>query len=460
MPELRVVRPFISSLTSSFFLVLPALLCAAWAHAEEPRYLPNVGPSKSTYECQIAVGGEYEQSILAGRFLGLSVGATASALDPPVEIDPYAPLPEEDVFEGVQKVTLQPGVVFRRWRCLEENGCFDTDNPVNPRRGAAILWIPDGVERGAPRVLFIHGGSWYYGSPWTTGYAPFAAKLAKRLGMPVLSIDYPLSPVAHFRKVMRRVGTATRYLATHEPLDLLEGKLDRTEPAHLAPPLYIMGDSSGGGTALSALVSQASPRGLPGAGYARFSGGVLFSPWINLRSNSPTYLSNLYTTHTPGHYPLGDVAFGRGFVEQIVLAYQRNAKDYTGRKSLDNRRANPFYTPARWLKSLVPVSLHVGQPELLLSDAAIFAQKAATAGAAIEFHQYDGMWHDFPMYEEGCGSGEPVVLAESAYWAARDFLQGLAEGRTLSCEGTPCFYGHYEYPQGQDTAAGASSFLD
>ena len=438
--------------------LLTALLFTAVSQADEPQYLPNVGPSKSTFVCQTAVGREYEQSVLSGKFPGLSIGATETTLDPPLEIDPYAPAPSDAVFEGVQKVTLDPGVVTRSWECTEDNGCYD-ENPINPR-GAAILWVPDGVRRGAPRALFIHGGSWYYGSPWTTGYAPFAAKLAKRLGMAVLSIDYTLAPMAHYGEILGQVGQATRFLARHEPLDLLKGRLDRTRRARRAPPLYILGDSSGGGTALSALVAQASPRGLPGARRARLSGGVLFSPWINLRSNSPTYLSNLLTVHNPGDYPLGDVAFGRGSVEEIVVESQQNAKDYLGRASLDNPSANPFNAPDRWLKKLVPVSLHVGQPELLLSDAAIFAQKAASAGAAVEFHQYDGMWHDFPMYEEGCGSGEKVVLAESAYWAARKFLRGLATRRTLSCEGTPCFYGHYEYPQGHDTAAGASSFID
>ncbi|MEE3328537.1 MAG: alpha/beta hydrolase [Myxococcota bacterium] len=424
----------------------------------EPAYQTNVGPSESTYVCQTAVHGDYQYGFSILGLLGLGTTGSVSAIDPPLSIDPYAPLPADPAFEGVQKVTLAPGVVTKKWECTADNGCYD-DDPLNPR-GAAILWVPDGIEAGAPRVLFVHGGSWYYGSPWTDGYPTFAAKLAKRLGMSVLSIDYTLTPMAHYNKMLRQVGRATRFLAKHEPLELLAGNLKKTRGAKYAPPLYIIGDSSGGGTALSALVAQASPQGLPNAGQARLSGGVLFSPWINLLSNSPTYLSNLYTVHRPGDYPLGDVAFGEGSVEEIVDEYQANAEDYLGRVSMENPSANPFFAPTEWLKDLVPVSIHVGQPELLLSDAAIFTQKAALSGAAVEFHQYDGMWHDFPMYEEGCGSGEPVVLAQSAYTAARDFLQGLTQNRELTCKGTPCFYGHYEYPQGQDTAAGASSFAD
>ena len=108
-----------------------------------------------------------------------------------------------------------PGVVTKKWECTTENGCYDDDS-INPR-GAAMLWVPDGVEAGSPRVLFVHGGSWYYGSPWTDGYPTLAAKLAKKLGMPVLSIDYTLAPVGHYSKMLRQVGRALKYLAKHEP---------------------------------------------------------------------------------------------------------------------------------------------------------------------------------------------------------------------------------------------------
>ena len=163
---------------------LGTLLLGAGASADEPIALPNVGPSQSTFACQIAVQNDYyppaqEQTPL----LGLEVGATESSLDPPVFIDPYTPLPDEAVFDGVERVTLGPGVVTPEWSCSTEDGCYDTDNPVNPR-GTALLWIPDNAPRGAPRVLFIHGGSWYTGSPWSSGYAPFVAKLARGLTCP------------------------------------------------------------------------------------------------------------------------------------------------------------------------------------------------------------------------------------------------------------------------------------
>ena len=435
---LPVFFALLQGVAAGLFAALPDVASA------EPEYQPNVGPSQSTYTCQTRVARDYA--------LGIE-----EALDPPVEIDPTLPIQGQgEVFDGVQLVTLRPGLVTPAWQCTVENGCFDDvgDNP----RGTALLWVPDRVKKNAPRVLYVHGGSWYYGSPWTDGYPTFAAKLAKTLQMPVLVIDYTLAPVGDFETILRQVGEAANFLARHRPLDLLKGKLSPSKRPRKSPPLFILGDSSGGGTAISALVAQASPEGLPGADGAVLRGGVAYSPWVNLLSNSPTYLSNLNSVHEPGDYSLGDVAFGLGDVEGIVTSYQANAQDYMGPGSLTDPVANPFFAPEKWLKRMPPLSLHVGQPELLLSDNAILANRIAQSGGRVELHQYDGMWHVFPMYADGCGSGEPVVLAESAYLATQTFLDGLARGKKLRCEQAPCFFGHFEYPQGVDTAAGLSSF--
>jgi hypothetical protein len=104
----------------------------------EPQYLPNVGPSKSTFACPTAVYKDYRDY-------------TGNALDRPLRIDPYAPL-QDRVFNGVQLVTLAPGTVTGPWRCTSENGCYDDTEDKTPR-GTALLWIPDDVPLNAPRVL-------------------------------------------------------------------------------------------------------------------------------------------------------------------------------------------------------------------------------------------------------------------------------------------------------------------
>jgi acetyl esterase/lipase len=353
----------------------------------EPQYLPNVGPSKSTLACPTAVYKDYRDY-------------TGNALDRPLRIDPYAPL-QDRVFNGVQLVTLAPGTVTGPWRCTSENGCYDDAEDKTPR-GTALLWIPDDVPLNAPRVLYLHGGSWWYGSPWTYSYPTFAARLAKKLGMPILTIDYTLAPVGNFTRIIRQVGRAVNYLARHEPLNLLARDMTTTNPASAAPPLFIMGDSSGAGTVISALVAQASRRGLPGAGQAVLSGAVVYSPWVNLLSSSPTYLSNAYGVHEAGNYPLGDLAFGFGGIEDYVQDSQENARDYMGGRSLKGPIANPFFAPSRWLKRLAPIVFHVGQPELLLSDSAILANRIAHSGGSVVV-----LWSFISTME--CGMFSPCI---------------------------------------------------
>ena len=85
-----------------------------------------------------------------------------------------------------------------------------------------------------------------------------------------------------------------------------------------SPKLFISGDSSGGGTAASALLAQSSPKGLPHSLGAAYSGGVLFSPWLNLLCDTPSYVSQIYKlesvkigeAHTAAQCTLGDGVLG------------------------------------------------------------------------------------------------------------------------------------------------------
>ena len=308
------------------------------------------------------------------------------------------------------------------------------------------------------------------GSPSTGSYGQFGARLAKTIQVPVLVIDYTLAPQGNFTSILKEVGTATHFLATHRPEDLLAGNITAV-PLEDAPPLFIAGDSAGGGTALSALVAQASPQGLPGSQGALLSGGILFSPWIDLVSNTPTYYSQLLGTSNAGDVILGDIIFGFGGPpDSIAQLNQLNAQMYT--PNLTDPIANPLYAPDEWLQNLAPVSLHAGMPEILQADTTLFATKAARAGASnVEAHLYDGMWHVFPLYTQGCGSGSPVVLAESSLKFSKQFVDSVVAsmnpttnqivpaGATdisskKSTKKSLCVIPHYEKPLGHDSAEG------
>jgi len=387
----------------------------------------------STIYCQQAVYEDAKKS-------------TYDAINKPVDVASFNDLEQYgETFEGVTPVVLEPGVVTPTWQ--------DSDGV---ERGEAVLWLPDGVPRGSARVLYVHGGAWLAGSPRTDGYAPFGAKMAKLYGLPVLVIDYTLAPIGNFSVMIEEVGMATNFLATHEPQDLLAGNQTALPVADEAP-LFISGDSAGGGTAISALVAQASPKGLPASKGARLAGGVVFSPWINLESNGPTYYTELFGLHEKGNVLIGDINFGFGATpEEIVQANQDNATLYSA--DLQDPVANPLYAPDKWLRDLAPLSMHVGMPEVLQSDITLFATKAAKAGARrVESHLFDGMWHVFEMYSDGCGSGAPLVLAESSLNFSKQFYERTLSELSLGLQfgnGGFCSVPHYEYPLGQDSAQG------
>jgi acetyl esterase/lipase len=296
----------------------------------------------------------------------------------------------------------------------------------------------------------------YYGSPFTTGYAPFAAKLARETKMPVLAIDYWLAPIGNFSLILGQVGAAVAYLAKPESVPGV--------PPSAPPPtsIFIAGDSSGGGSALSALVAQASPGGLPNAGAARLAGGVLYSPWINLLCDTPSYATQAYSKHQPEGLVMGDFEFLKGSINKAVTEFQGNAADYYSgdpkTAKLNDPIANPLFAPPDVLARLPPVSIHTGLPEALAAEQAIFAGRAAAAGALVENHIYDAMWHVFVMYSNGCNAGYGrVIFADNAVAATARFFDRVAAGAGAPQQAprVPCSVVHYEY-NGVDTAAGVT----
>ena len=166
--------------------------------------------------------------------------------------------------------------------------------------------------------------------------------------------------------------------------------------------LFIAGDSSGGGSATSALLAQSSPAGLPSADGARLSGGVMFSPWLNLPCDTPSYVSQAYklesvptaNEHTiekcsiPGltkdmkRTPVnigGDVAF-TGYPPSRVI--RGNGETYAGSAKM---MLDPFVANASGSDTLqnAPVQIHVGLGEVLIAENVIFATKMAAAAAPV-----------------------------------------------------------------------------
>ncbi|CAE8611651.1 unnamed protein product [Polarella glacialis] len=286
-------------------------------------------------------------------------------------------------------------------------------------------------------MLYIHGGSWSYGSPTTTGYAQFSSRLAVETGAVIFVIDYPLIPVGSFSSILDASVNALQWLAQHGP--------EKSCPKDVSPPLFVGGDSSGGGSALSLVMQlKAKPEVLPGL---KLSGAILFSPWTNLMCNTPEYYTNAFAKIqspqtfkdlTPLQQYVGDIIF-QAVTSENADEFSGNALQYVGYdESLQtNTIASPYFaTPSDFSGDrMPPLHIAVGGSESILGDSVRVAYAAAEGGADVTVEIYNGMWHVFPMYSEGCGSGTELWAGTNAIMSAGIFLRkaaaAAAEGKKM-----------------------------
>lgn len=304
------------------------------------------------------------------------------------------------------------------WHC-DERRCFDS---VTGRRGDDLLWTPEGATCASPRVLFIHGGSWQYGSPHTLGYAQLGSKLAAAAGAVVMFNDYPLNPIGNYSRIATSSLEALDWLADHGP----DGRA-----CAAAAPLFVAGDSSGGGTALSLVLELGRRRGTLGRSGRGLAGAFFWSPWTNLKCNTPEYYFNAFASimdKREGAGYVGDIMF-QGRPNQNLDWFTANARSYVGNNEslLTDPIASPFHADGSYLSRLPPLYFAVGGSESILGDSVLVAQRAAVEGVDVHLDIHVGMWHVFPMYSEGCGSGRELRQGVHALNMTARFIHHVSE---------------------------------
>ena len=102
-----------------------------------------------------------------------------------------------------------------------------------------------------PVMVFYHGGGFVIGNLYT--YEPYCAEVARQLDLPVISIDYRLSPENPFPAPAEDCEAATRWIASSPP----ELGLDVTG-------LITSGDSAGGNlTIVTTMALRDNPADVP-----------------------------------------------------------------------------------------------------------------------------------------------------------------------------------------------------
>jgi acetyl esterase len=136
------------------------------------------------------------------------------------------------------------------------------------------------AERGAgPVMVFYHGGGFVIGSLYS--YEPYCAEVARLLDLPVISIDYRLSPEHPFPAPAEDCEAATRWIASSP-----------TELGLTVTGLITSGDSAGGNlTIVTSMALRDKPAAVPVLlQFPIYPVVTLNSDWPSMRDFANGYL--------------------------------------------------------------------------------------------------------------------------------------------------------------------------
>jgi len=205
--------------------------------------------------------------------------------------------------------------------------------------GVPGVWCLPTAYRAQAAMLYLHGGVFVLGS--ARAFRHFVAHIVARTSVPAFIADYALAPENPFPAAIDDARAAHRALAAQY------GRV------------AVVGDSAGGGLALSLLQME------PNAAC-----GVLLSPMTDLALTGPSIDSK--DADDP-------------FLTKAAL--EAGVRQYLGDHQRRDPRASPFYgsheTP--------PIQVHVGTSEILLDD----SLRLGTF-ENVEVHVWQEMPHVFP----------------------------------------------------------------
>jgi monoterpene epsilon-lactone hydrolase len=208
--------------------------------------------------------------------------------------------------------------------------------------GVPGVWCTPASSRPDAAILYVHGGVFCFGS--ARAFRHLVGHIAARSGVRAFVADYRLAPEHPFPAALDDAQAAHRGLAAQVG----------------AERLAVVGDSAGGGLALSLLQDG------PGARC-----GVLISPWTDLALTGGSIESKA------GEDPILSRA-----------ALEAGARQYLGEGDRRDPRVSPIFAPARRGSR---IQVHVGTAEVLLDDALRLDGREG-----VELHVWEGMPHGFP----------------------------------------------------------------
>jgi len=196
-------------------------------------------------------------------------------------------------------------------------------------------------------VIYLHGGGFVLGS--IQSHQALVSHLAKHLSLPVLFVEYSLAPEKPYPNAINDI------LSVYEHLLRQYQKID----------IVFMGDSSGGGLAVST-ISKINKRGIRPPAFM-----VLISPLVDLSCTNDSYVTNAQS----------DPVLTKKFV-------QDSSSFYIGGYNLSE--VNPIETMFGHFPSTL---ILVGSGEILLDDSKLIYKKIISQQVKAKLSIYDNQTH-------------------------------------------------------------------
>ena len=221
-------------------------------------------------------------------------------------------------------------------------------------------------------ILYLHGGGYCIGS--TSSHRPIIERLCADFGGVVYSLDYRLAPEHNFPVPLIDSTAAYQWL-------LSEG--------YYSSELAIVGDSAGGGLALSTLIN------LREEGIPLPSSGVLISPWLDLSSSGNSIIKNESI----------DPIINKETLNSFANKYLNGALPTT-------QLASPLFAE---LNDLPPILLQVGDMEMLFDDSSRLKEKAADYNIQVELKIWKKMVHVWHIFAPILPEGQAAIIEISSF---------------------------------------------
>lgn len=235
--------------------------------------------------------------------------------------------------------------------------------------GRPSLWFRPARTRGAPTILYFHGGGYVVGS--VEAQAGMAAAVADAIGAPLLAFGYRQAPEHPFPQAIEDCRAAHDWLI-----------------ARADGPILLMGDSAGAFLSL-ATAAHAARAGKPAIGAIACSG------WFDLTMSSASW----------------EAKRGRDIVSRAMG--EMFIRHYLGDPAVVQPGA--MLSDAD-IALLPPVLIQVGGDEMAVDDSFDIAARARRLERDVTLEVYAGMPHNFVKFAGPMGD---CAVARMSAWAAK-----------------------------------------